>query len=91
METAVPEAGLAGQIITERQTEQWRITPVYLSRWFPGETVYQVKPAYGPRLLVGGLSVAEVGEVKEVYGCQLQNQTVTWHSVAAYLLVANQS
>ena len=89
-ETAVYEAGLTGQIITERQTEQRRITPVHLSRWFPDETVYQVKPAYGPRLLAGGLSVAEVGEVKEVYGRQLKNQTVTWQTVVAYILATNQ-
>ncbi len=87
-ETAVPEAGLTGQIITERQTEQRRITPAHLARWFPADDVYQAKPAYGQRLQAGGLTDVEVKEVMGVYGRQLQNQTVTWQSATLYLLAA---
>jgi len=90
-ETAVQEANLIGQIITERQAEQRRITPAHLARWFPDETTYQAKPAYGQRLLAAGLTAEEVVEVMGVYGRQLQNQTVTWQGMVVYLLATNQA
>lgn len=83
LETAVQEAGLSGQIITERQMEQRRITAGHLARWFPDETVYQTRLAYGHRLREGGLTDKEVSEVQGMYGRQLQNQTVNWQTTVA--------
>ncbi len=91
LEAALQEAGVTGQIIVERQAEQRRITPAHLARWFPDAAVYRAKPAYGQRLRAAGLSDEEVEEARGVYGRQLPNQTVTWQTVAAYVLAANQS
>lgn len=70
----------------EKQTEQRRMTADHLARWFPDDETYQVKASYAQRLLDGGLSGEELGEVRRVYGRKLQDQIVDWQSVIAYFL-----
>jgi putative ATPase len=82
---ALQAAGLDVQMTVEKQTEQRRITPDHLARWFPDDEAYQAKASYAQRLVVAGLSDEEVGEVRRVYGRGLQDQLVNWVSKIAFL------
>lgn len=73
-------AGFADVALTaDPGTEERRITPEQLDRWFgAGEAD---RPSYAGRLAAGGLSAAEVSAVRERYERQLTEQTVSWGSV----------
>jgi putative ATPase len=75
-------AGLADvALTTTTQTEDRRITPEQLARWFgPGEAE---RPSYAERLAAGGLSAAEVEAVRARYVRQLGETVVGWESVVA--------
>lgn len=85
LEAALQTAGLKVQTLVEKQTEQRRITADHLARWFPGGDSYQARPSYAQRLRDGGLTGADVEEVRGLYGRKLQNQIVIWRSAAVYI------
>lgn len=85
LETAVTQAGLRGQFLLERQTEQRRLTAAHLARWFGTGSD---RPSYGERLAAAGLSAAEVQQVADLYRRQLVDQSVRWQTAVLYVLAA---
>ncbi len=83
LETAVAQAGLRGQLLLERQTEQRRITAAQLARWFGAGSD---RPSYAERLAAAGLSAVEVQQVAELYRQQLTEKSVDWQTTVLYLL-----
>ncbi|MCB8967386.1 MAG: AAA family ATPase [Ardenticatenaceae bacterium] len=81
-------AGLEVHATVERQTEQRHITAAHLARWFDPGTLD--RPSYGERLLAGGLTAAEVEEVRNGYGRYLRDQNVSWQNTILYLLATRQ-
>ncbi len=66
-------------LVVETQTEERRVTPEQLARWFgAGEPD---RPSYAERLAAGGLSSAEVETVRARYVRQMGEQMVAWGSV----------
>jgi putative ATPase len=75
-------AGFADVVLTaEPGSEQRRITPEQLGRWFGSGDAG--RPSYAERLAAGGLSEDEVSAVRERYTRQLGEKAVVWGSVVA--------
>ena len=85
LETAVASANLT---ITQQQLEteisQKRITATQLDRWFSVEEPYGERLSYGRRLRQAGLTEKEVERVAKLYGQQLREQTINWHTKVLY-------
>lgn len=86
LQTAVSAASLTiSQQQMETETSQKRITAVQLARWFSVEEVYGERLSYGRRLRQAGLTEKEVDRVAKLYGQQLREQTVAWHTKVLYV------
>jgi putative ATPase len=94
LEAALRESDFAQvQVVVERQVEQRRLTADHLERWFgseaasPGEG--EGRLTYGQRLAAGGVTVAELAQVKQLYERQLMQQQVEWRGLVAFMVAAN--
>lgn len=67
------------------QTEQRRLTPAHLERWFGEGLLADARPRYSQRLRSAGLTPAELEQVATLYRRQLSDQTVTWHTTHLFI------
>jgi putative ATPase len=70
----------------ETQTEQRRLTPAHLERWFGEEMLPDARPRYSQRLLDSGLTPTELVQIATLYRRQLTDQVVNWHTTHLYVV-----
>lgn len=86
LEEAVRKAGFTqAHLEIERRTVQRTITAEHLQRWFEVQELPDGRLSYAVRLRQGGLSQAQVQEVWHLYRRQLQEETVAWRTVVAFV------
>ena len=82
---ALEAAGLVDiRVTVEEQTEERLITEAHIGRWF-GAGSAGGRPSYRERLLAGGLTSEEAGEVEKLFRSQLSEQAAGWKNRLAWL------
>lgn len=78
-------AGLEDIHVTiEEQVEERLITSAHIDRWF--STGEAGRPSYRQRLLTGGLTEHEAGQIERIFRLQLADQVVGWTSQQAIVI-----
>lgn len=85
LRAALEAAGLTDiRLTVEEQTEERLITAAHLDRWF-GAGAVDGRASYRERLLAGGLTDIEIGNIERLFRGQLLDQLVNWSSRLAYI------
>ena len=86
LKAAFKKSGLNAELMIERQVEERRIAAGELARWFGSSSSSDPRPDYAHRLRAGGLVEDELQQVALVYGRQLRDQMISWHSVLSFVV-----
>ena len=87
LEIALRQAGFTQlKAVTERQSEERRVTAAHLQRWFDQNELPDGRLSYGARLRQMGLEDDEVQAVAQLYERQLQGEVVPWESRLVYVI-----
>ncbi len=86
LKAAFKKSGFNVELMIETQVEERRIAAGELARWFGSSSSSDPRPDYAQRLRAGGLVEDELQQVALVYGRQLRDQMISWHSVLSFVV-----
>lgn len=87
LQAALQAAGFADVTVQlAKDTQQRRITADQVTRWFAEDVAENGRLTYGQRLRAGGVTAVQLKTVATLYRQQLQEQTVNWQQVTAYVV-----